>query len=472
MSLTKATYSMISGATVNVFDFMTPAMIADVQARTGLVDTTAAIQAAIDSLSSGGGVVRLPKGKYKTTAELLIPINGISLVGDGQFGTNTIYDQGSTTIYGVHSGNSIVNIKGSIGTTLSNLCLQSGPTSGAYPKSALILGRTSPASSAFHKFISLAVYGNYSVAAIYSIASEVNYWLDLNVWLYGGGAKYCFYTSERDDLNLGPLTQSTNLDNVFVNTTLTSSVTDANAACVYINCGQATGSWVFFGGYLTPAGGSYVEIASGFIDGLPALGPFVFNGFSGERFSGSDPLYGFKLTTDTTIDLPGLVIDAIRFDFLGGSNHFQIYKAPDLTLVAPNIVIQPPEAFPYAQTGLFLQKVKGGVYSAGRDYSWTNVTFESAWSNSLGSPYAPAGYNIDSNGFVRLRGLVKRSAAGSTIMFYLPANLFPPYDYIFSAGVGTGVGQILVRSSDGAVSLLTGTVTDGVNLSSVQFNCH
>ena len=472
MSLTKVSYSMIEGATVNVFDFMTPAMIADVKARTGLIDTTAAIQAAINSLASGGGVVRLPKGKYLTTSELLISTKGVSLVGDGQFGTNTQYDQGSTTIYGAHSGNSILNIKGSIGTTISNLCLQSGPTSGLYPKSALILGRTSAASSAFHKFISLAVYGNYSEAAIYSIASEVNYWLDLNLWLYGGGAKYCFYTSERDDLNLGPLTQSTNLDNVFVNTTLTSSSADANAACIYINCGYATGSWVFLGGYLTPFAGSYVEIGSGFIDGLPALGPFVFKGFSGERFTGGDPLYGFKLTTDTTVDLPGLGIDSVRLDFLGGTNHYQIYKAPDLTLITPNIVVQPPEAFPYAQTSQFLQKIKGGLYSVGRDYLWTNVTFEANWSNSLGSPYAPAGYNIDSNGFVRLRGLVKRSTAGSTIIFYFPAILFPKYDYIFSVGVGTGIGQILISASTGAVSLLTGTVTDDVNLSSIQFNCH
>jgi hypothetical protein len=49
--------------TVSVFDFMTAAQIADVQARTVLLDGTAAILAAASSVTSGGEL-RLPPGKY------------------------------------------------------------------------------------------------------------------------------------------------------------------------------------------------------------------------------------------------------------------------------------------------------------------------------------------------------------------------------------------------------------------------
>lgn len=63
MALTKATYSMISGAQVNVFDYMTPAQIADVQARTGLLDVTSAITAAIAATGTVG-VLYFPAGFY------------------------------------------------------------------------------------------------------------------------------------------------------------------------------------------------------------------------------------------------------------------------------------------------------------------------------------------------------------------------------------------------------------------------
>jgi hypothetical protein len=63
MSLTKVSYSMIKGAYVNVFDYMTDAQIADVQARTGALDTTAAITAAIAATGTVG-VLYFPAGFY------------------------------------------------------------------------------------------------------------------------------------------------------------------------------------------------------------------------------------------------------------------------------------------------------------------------------------------------------------------------------------------------------------------------
>lgn len=62
MSLTKASYSLITGAPVNVKDF---GAIGD-----GVADDTTAIQNAIDSISKG--VLYFPEGTYKTTATISV----------------------------------------------------------------------------------------------------------------------------------------------------------------------------------------------------------------------------------------------------------------------------------------------------------------------------------------------------------------------------------------------------------------
>jgi hypothetical protein len=98
MSLTKATYSMISGAVVNVFDYMTAAEIADVTSRTASIDVTAKIQAAIDSVNTGLTVF-LPRGTYKTTSTIYLRRSGVHIVGTGS---------GSTEIKYVNAGGGIV----------------------------------------------------------------------------------------------------------------------------------------------------------------------------------------------------------------------------------------------------------------------------------------------------------------------------------------------------------------------------
>jgi polygalacturonase len=54
MSLTKATYSMIEGAPLNVLDFGA--------IQNNSTDNTAAVQAAINSLGPYGGLVVIPYG--------------------------------------------------------------------------------------------------------------------------------------------------------------------------------------------------------------------------------------------------------------------------------------------------------------------------------------------------------------------------------------------------------------------------
>lgn len=82
MSLTKVTYSMIDGAAVNVKDFGAKG--------DGVANDTAAVQAAIDSLSATGGTVYFPQGTYliaRTVGTndhwgLKVPYSNITLTGD------------------------------------------------------------------------------------------------------------------------------------------------------------------------------------------------------------------------------------------------------------------------------------------------------------------------------------------------------------------------------------------------------
>lgn len=67
MSLTKVTYSMISAAPANAFDF---GAVSD-----GVTDDSAAIQLAIDSLGSAGGLVLIPPDTIWVKSSLTIPSN-------------------------------------------------------------------------------------------------------------------------------------------------------------------------------------------------------------------------------------------------------------------------------------------------------------------------------------------------------------------------------------------------------------
>jgi hypothetical protein len=85
----------------SVFDFMTDAQIADVQAGTALVDVTAAVQAAIDSLGSKRKLTFW--GNMRISAALNFPNNGVIFQGENQY---------TSTITQVTSGAKIINNTG------------------------------------------------------------------------------------------------------------------------------------------------------------------------------------------------------------------------------------------------------------------------------------------------------------------------------------------------------------------------
>jgi len=460
MSLTKASYSMITGAVVNALDFG-----AD---PTGVADSTNAIQNAINSLATSGGVVRLPVGTYAVTSPIQMS-SGVSLIGDGYFGGSsaTAQKEGTTTIIATHTGNAILNLKGCVSCTISDLSLDTSTST--YPKTGMLLGRTSTASAGYHNISRVSVYGYFSVAAVYSIASEDNVWENLNIWLYGGAAKYCFYTSTANNLSVDTLTTSSNIDNVFIHPFFINASSDSGSACIYMETAQQMGSWSFIGGYLTANAGSYVRINTGSVDGLSPLGPFTFVGTSGERLASGNPSYGFNLTTSVAgLRIPGLTITGCRFDFQAntGGTIYLFSQASNLCLLNPNIVMQPPEASPYANIQFYRNQIMGGIVDIGRSSIWNTATLNSGWSNTYGTPpYAAAAYQLDQTGYVNLRGTV---TGGTGTIFTLPSNMWPTYNMLYSTISNGAAAQVLVDTS-GNVTLQSGSAAS-VDLTAIRFD--
>lgn len=93
MSLTKATYSMIDGAPVNILDYG-----AD---PTGVADSTAAIQAAVNA----GKSIYIPAGTFKVTASIILSQNNFEITGIK--GKSIVMGGGGGNIFGYFLVNSI-----------------------------------------------------------------------------------------------------------------------------------------------------------------------------------------------------------------------------------------------------------------------------------------------------------------------------------------------------------------------------
>jgi len=81
MSLTKVSYSMITGAPVNIFDYMTAAQIADVQSNAATIDVSTTIQSALTAFVTAGQFVDIifPNGTYKLNSKLTINVSYMSV---------------------------------------------------------------------------------------------------------------------------------------------------------------------------------------------------------------------------------------------------------------------------------------------------------------------------------------------------------------------------------------------------------
>lgn len=310
--VTPVNYAIPSGyaiGLVNVMRYVPAGTGAD-----GTYDFTTAINNAIAVVTPLGGSVFLPAGQYKTTTEITLPY-GVMLYGAGRIRGMDANREGVTSLLGVHTGRSVLSLQGAIGASLRDFSIETH--AGAVPKCALLLGRSSAASAGIHNISGISIYGYYSVCPYYSIASEDNTINDLFIWLFGGGAKYCTYTSQSDKLSVGGgLVTSSNLDNRFNHACLINSSRDDDAACVYIDAEGATGSVTYRDGYFHEHSGAYVQIHSSISDGL---GPFTFDNCSGEIYANGNPRWGYRLSCSGTRTLPGLtIIGGQRFALYAG----------------------------------------------------------------------------------------------------------------------------------------------------------
>lgn len=108
MSLTKVTFSMISGAVANILDYGAIADYDENIVGSG-TDNSAAIQAAINAVAAKAtdGAVYIPAGRYKILTTLAVPY-GVSIFGDGGVASGLFAencDGISFTSYGYEIGN-------------------------------------------------------------------------------------------------------------------------------------------------------------------------------------------------------------------------------------------------------------------------------------------------------------------------------------------------------------------------------
>ena len=126
MALTKVSYSMIKGAVVNVLDF---GAVGD-----GVTNDTAAIQAAVDSLTYGGGTVFLPDGTYLVDTIVFPYDNGpantepdttINLIGSGMTSAILLMNDPASPV--IAMSRDVPNFR-MTGATFSDFAVKAHPT--------------------------------------------------------------------------------------------------------------------------------------------------------------------------------------------------------------------------------------------------------------------------------------------------------------------------------------------------------
>lgn len=333
----------------------------------GSTDDYAAIAAAIVYLSSGvngGGELFFPKGNYLASQTIYVP-QSVTLLGEGRrpgpLGVGGNANIEGSCIIGEHTGAAVVSFKGSAFCGLRNICLHGDETT--TPKTGLCVGRVATESSGRHDIQNSLIGGWFSEAAFYDIASEEGASYGLHILLLGGGAKYCYYTSDQDDLSVDALGSSSNFTKAHYGINWLHQGEANDSAAIYINARQGTQTVLFDGGFTGMTSGttsSHVKI--NVVSDGDNLGDFTFRQIGHEAVSNaSPPVEVFKVSTTGGTQLKGLNIEANTIgQIIGGTSEY-IHVDDSLELVNPNIdnaIVGHPSSF---------SKILGGSIKLGQE---------------------------------------------------------------------------------------------------------
>jgi hypothetical protein len=232
--------SITSSASVSVTDF---GAIPD--GRTDNSDTLArALAYAASHLGvrlhfpcSNGGYI------YRITRSFAIP-DMSSLIADGAESCKILYDP-------VNDSGSVMaafTITGVGHVTIEGLTLEA--TAAHPPPTILLLGRIKGGAGA-NKILNSTVRGYATKALVFSQTSENNIWQNDTFRILGGGAKYGFYTSSRDDLGICPKCEvGSNLSLYFQNFVFVIEATEPASVAIADQMGGGTGDHYFERGYI------------------------------------------------------------------------------------------------------------------------------------------------------------------------------------------------------------------------------
>jgi hypothetical protein len=273
-------------------------------------------------------------------------------------------------ILGYHTDHAVISLKGATQCVLENPYVMG--SSQVTPKTGIALGRTATDSAQENTFYRPNVEGWFSVAAIYSIAAELLTMYSPRVNLLGGGAKYCWFTSDTDDLSVDSFTAGSNtMVSVYSPDFVNEQTGNTDDAVIYVGMATAT----VFGhsypmAYLAAKKGSYVQINCDYDTGSRFTpGPISFDNCRGEGLTTGNAVY---LSTTLTSDVTMQAISFIKSYFIGPLTYF-VYST-DYVLVK-DCIFESVETY-----GVSVYKANGVRFS---NYANSNIVVRSTYSPTL-----------------------------------------------------------------------------------------
>jgi len=108
----------------------------------------------------------------------------------------------------------------------------------------------------------------------------------------------------------------------------------------------------------------------------------------------------------------------------------------------------------------------GGI---GQD-SWAAPTLGASWVN-FGSGYTSAGYRMDKQGRVWVRGLIKSgTTTDATVLFTLPSGYRPAGNILRTLGCNAGGNPYVVIGTDGTIKIYSVTGNTWLSIEGISFS--